>query len=262
MLKMIFLFCVLMLSLGFAWKSPSNPTTSNAAFRHRVNRDITIGSAAFLSLLLPNQIAYAEVLKEMIERSDVPFPVSMEGDWDVITKITLVEGDVNAAEAAWRGLGGTGDFKSLTERFKTRLIKEGENGRNTVVDRAYEMQSRIGTTGRVQESSSSNQIKYVRVESGDVKKEFSLRVWQRSIEQLDNGFGFKELVTINENGFERVAQVKRRYKPESVSGGGRISAWDGLEIVKTFRLLDGVIGDLPTSTIKSRIRMERAPTAI
>jgi len=251
-----------MFSLGFAWRSTSNPTTSNAAFRHRVNRDIAIGSTAFLSLLLPNQIASAEVLKEMIERKDVSFPISMEGDWDIITKITLVEGDANAAEAAWRGLGGTGDFKSLTERFKTRLIKEVGDGRNTVVDRAYEMQSRIGTTGRVQESSSPDQIKYIRVENGDAKKDFSLRVWQRSIEQLDNGVGFKELVAINENGFERVAQVKRRYKPESASGGGRINAWDGLEIVKTFRLLDGVIGDLPTSTIKSRIRMERAPTTI
>ena len=47
--------------------------------------------------------------------------------------------------------------------------------------------------------------------------------------------------------------MKQRYRPAADGG------YDGLEIFRTFRLLDGVAGDLPTSTTKTRIRLYRPP---
>lgn len=44
-----------------------------------------------------------------------------------------------------------------------------------------------------------------------------------------------------------------------MAGGDRPSngGIDGLEIVKTYRVFEGVVGDLPTSTCKTRMRLER-----
>jgi hypothetical protein len=212
--------------------------------------------ALFLTSL-PRPVV-ADTLKEELQATDVLFPSALKGDWHATRKITLVEGDAGMAEAAWRGLGGQGDFKALTERFPTRFVGQPGSGpmMGVVMDRGFETAARIGAAGgRVLqwEHERPNVLRYSGVAGAG---EVVVRVWQRSIEQLDGGFGFKELYTIDEGSgpgkFERVASIKRRYR---LSSGGI----DGLEIMKTFRLLDGVVGDLPTSTMKTRIRLDRLP---
>lgn len=242
------IYLLLIASAARTAQSWSSVRTPHEECRHKLTTIARAGVlASALSFPFP-QVSAAANLKEILERSDVDFPPELKGDWRTLRKITLVEGDAGMAEAVWRGFGGTGDFKALTETYTTRfmLVKD-----RVVVDRGLEIQSRIGEGGEIVGDWTPDRLKYTRGGKNEVEREVDIRVWQRSVEHLE-GVGYKELSSITNNGFERIAEVKRRYRPGS---GG---AWDGLEIIKTFRLLDGVVGDLPTSTIKSRIRLERA----
>jgi len=80
-----------------------------------------------------------------------------------------------------------------------------------------------------------------------------LAVVQRKVEALPEGFGFNELVRITEqNQLERCARVQRRYRMRDDA------VIEGLEIVKTYRVLDGIAGtEFPTSTTKSQLQMKR-----
>ena len=92
-----------------------------------------------------------------------------------------------------------------------------------------------------------------------------LAIIQRSVESSssssNDGFGFNELVRLTERQvpagipIQRCARVQRRYRTTTTEPGGGVVV-EGLEIVKTYRVLDGVAGiELPTSTTKSQIRM-------
>ena len=59
---------------------------------------------------------------------------------------------------------------------------------------------------------------------------------------------------------QKAARVQRRYRRSFDSSGNRVV--EGLEIVKTFRVLDGVAGlEMPTSTTKSQLRLIRPKEA-
>ena len=56
---------------------------------------------------------------------------------------------------------------------------------------------------------------------------------------------------------QRAVRVKRRYRRAlDEKSGGRIV--EGLEIMKTYRVLDGIAGvEMPTSTTESQIKLTR-----
>ena len=94
-----------------------------------------------------------------------------------------------------------------------------------------------------------------------------LRVVQRAVEApSDQGWGSNELVRITtstggllgQSGFEILyaVRVQRRWRRAEAATGERVV--EGLEIVKTYRVLDGVAGvEFPTSTTKSTLRLTR-----
>jgi hypothetical protein len=77
------------------------------------------------------------------------------------------------------------------------------------------------------------------------------------------GFGFSELsrATTAAGGLfgaqpvERAVRVQRRWRRAFANDGDRVV--EGLELVSTYRVLDGVAGALPTSTTKSQLRLTR-----
>ena len=72
----------------------------------------------------------------------------------------------------------------------------------------------------------------------------------------DQGFGFDELYRVDDGLVTRAIQVKRRYRRNFDPDGNRVV--EGLEIMKTFRVLDGVAGtEMPTSTTKSQLMLTR-----
>jgi len=185
------------------------------------------------------------------------------------------------AGIAWSCLGGSSEraFTSkLTEVYDTRFIEapssmlidatyefDGKILRGAILDRAYEMQQRAGvTTNDVDVSwdpTKGNILTYT-TEKGDP---IELAVVQRRVEKPTDvgGFGSDELYRIKSSAggvfgntaVYRAARVRRRYRRGYDEGTGK-RVVDGIEIVTTYRVLDGVAGvEMPTSTFKSRIRM-------
>jgi hypothetical protein len=223
--------------------------------------------AASVSEIFGPKPARADVLTQNLKSADVCYPQFFKGYWETTRKITLVEGDSSMAEAAWRGLGGTAEFKALTEQFRTRFV---ETPTGVILDRGYEMANRLtsknpGVGSKVVWDASHPDVlefsqSWSKLVSSDARH-VRIQVWQRRVEQLPVGLGLQELVIITNNQgptkFESAARIQRRFRL-AVDDQSNL---DGIEIVKTFRLLDGVISDLPTSTTKTRLRLERLPTS-
>jgi len=178
-----------------------------------------------------------------LRAEDVVFPLSMEGLWTCQRVVKSVEGDAFAAETVWRALGGQGKKITDPEQFSTRFIPLQNY---TVVDRSYEIKSRTGSDQVVWQQ--PNLLQYDKIQ---------LSVLRRIVEvPNDQGFGYQEFVAIQDGIFQRAAFVKRRYRRAYDESGNRVV--EGLEICKTFRVLDGVAGiEFPTSTTKSQITLSR-----
>ncbi|KAL3924161.1 MAG: hypothetical protein SGARI_006088, partial [Bacillariaceae sp.] len=155
----------------------------------------------------------------------------MEGLWSCNRVVTQVEGDSFQAELAFKALGGGTTLKAnQAESFQTRYIKSSLLGdAAVVVDRGFEMESRT----------KSSNVSW-RVEEPDTLQydKFRIAVVQRKVEvPSDQGFGFNELYRIDDGLVSRAVQVKRRYRRAFDDAGNRVV--EGLEIMKTFRVLDG-----------------------
>lgn len=202
---------------------------------------------------------------------DVLYPKSMEGPWLVERIVTSIEGDAFQAETAWRSLGGSGDFR-LKENYLTRYLPQSladgddvdvDAERFTILDRGYERQAR--NSGNISSSSSSQSSESSTAvwtpQNPEILKtdKVEIAVVQRKAETPnDEGWGYNELYRVTEGTlFQRAARVQRRYRRAfDEQTGNRII--EGLEIQKTFRVLDGIAGtEFPTSTTKSMIRMKR-----
>jgi hypothetical protein len=202
--------------------------------------------------------------------ADVVFPSSMEGVWTCQRAVTSVEGDLFMAETVWRSLGA-GNQKNVAkhpvETYSTRFVQSpiiAATSPFVVMDRGFELASRSKGLPSSTSSSSSvinNDNIVWKVEEPNqllsYDKRTRLDIVRRQVEiPTDEGFGFSELVRITDGPFVRAAQVKRRYRRAFDADGNRVV--QGLEIIKTFRVLDGVAGtDVPTATIKSTILMTR-----
>jgi hypothetical protein len=179
---------------------------------------------------------------------DVTYPLFMEGPWICQRMVTKVEGDSFQAEAAFQSLGGKGKLTfGRTEQFQTRYIESPVVGSAGVVaDRGFEMTSRSASSDVQWDVAEPNLLTHDKIK---------LRVVKRSVEiPGDQGFGFEELMRVDESFITRGVQIKRRYRRAFDEKGNKIV--QGLEIMSTFRVLDGIAGtELPTSTTKSTIRM-------
>ena len=213
--------------------------------------------------------------------ADVVYPPFLNGTWRCERVITDIGGDVGQAKGAWRLLGGYGDV-GQPESYSVRFIDTrdanpspivGLDGRTyfgVVLDRGYEFDQRAHGAQIQWSAASPNTLSYSRDEGGRGSAA-ELRVVQRSVElpQESNdgtrqlgGWGSDELYRVTTSTaitgeIYYCARVKRRWRRGVTEDGGRLV--EGLEIVKTYRVLDGVAGvEYPTSTTKSMIRLVRS----
>ena len=198
---------------------------------------------------------------------DVLYPKSMEGPWLVERVVTSMEGDAFQAETAWRSLGGSGDFRKK-ETYLTRYLPQGlvdidnvdpNAERFTILDRGFERQTRSSGSISSSQNIESTSVVWTTQKPDTLQTDkVEIAVVQRKAENpTDEGWGYDELYRVTEGTlFQRAARVKRRYRRAFDEEGNRII--EGLEIQKTFRVLDGIAGtEFPTSTTKSTIRMKR-----
>ena len=84
----------------------------------------------------------------------------------------------------------------------------------------------------------------------------------------DKGWGSNELLRITTAAgsvlgsfdIQYAARVQRRWRRGTTDSGARVV--EGLEIMKTYRVLDGIAGvEFPTSTTKSVVRLTRPQTS-
>jgi len=213
---------------------------------------------------------------------DILYPPSLNGTWVCERKVVSVEGDVNQAEGAWRLLGGTtgGDFQKSEEKYYVRFVDlrratdgiiglDGKKYYGDVFDRGYEIEERTGGTVPTVvdwDPRAPNTLKYKK--SDDNSPATELKVVQRTVEPQNNKgslVGSNELIRVTTKtsalfgssfDFTSAARVQRRWRRSTTDEGDRVV--EGLEIIKTYRVLDGIAGiEFPTSTIKSTIRLTR-----
>ena len=217
----------------------------------------------------------ADVLSEAPSILDVAFPPSLIGLWQCERCVVSCEGDASQAAGAWFDLGGRSAalFTSREpEIFLTRFVAspsgaETDGGVATVLDRSFEVSNRISNAINVTwDVTSPNTLLFERGDgSGGGLGPTELTVVQRKVElPSDKGFGFDELIRVSSRAgglfgdqqLIRAARVKRRYRRAYDENGERVV--EGLEVMKTYRVLDGVAGvELPTSTTKSTLRLTR-----
>jgi hypothetical protein len=203
-----------------------------------------------------------------LKQPDAFFPVSMVGFWDCERTIRSVEGDTQQAERVWQVLGGSKlrDLKpGITEVYTTHLILSPytENkviANYTVVDRAYEYANRSSTQleNIVWTVNQPNSLQVLRPSGNRLQLDV---VWRIVELPNDQGWGNQEFWKVSETNSPailRAALVKRRFRRNFDEKGRRVV--EGLEVVQTFRVLDGIAGtEFPTSTVKSILRYTRPP---
>ncbi len=209
--------------------------------------------------------------------SEVYYPSSMvDTKWRVQRVVTSVEGNLEQSALAWKLLGGSDEraFTSkLTEVYEADFIAapegmkdatytfEGKTLQSAILDRSLELSNRIGIDkGSILLDAPNNSIEYTR---NNNEGPVNLTVVSRKIEPpTESGFGSDEVYRILSSAggifagsnVYRCARVRRRFRRGfDESTGKRIL--DGLEIVTTHRVMDGVAGiERPTSTCKTRLR--------
>jgi len=209
--------------------------------------------------------------------SEVYYASSMtDTKWRVQRVVTSVEGNLEQSALAWKLLGGSDEkaFTSkLTEVYEADFIAapegmkdatytfEGKTLQSAILDRSLELSSRIGIDkGSIQLDTLNNSFEYTR---NNNEGPVNLTVVSRKIEPpTESGFGSDEVYRILSSAggifagtnVYRCARVRRRFRRGfDESTGKRIL--DGIEIVTTHRVMDGVAGiEMPTSTCKTRLR--------
>ena len=228
----------------------------------------------------------ADILSERPTVPDMVYPPLMNGSWTCRRIVNSIEGDLLQAEGAWRLLGGSGDFRqpeSYIMRFldvrtigSTQYVTglDGQRYYGVVLDRGRELNSRMRGATVTWGATEPNALSYQRNEGGR-RGAADLAVIQRSIEvdgaaSMGQGWGSNELVRITTRAsplgdgalglgaFEvnYATRVQRRWRRSTTDLGE--PCIEGLEIMKTYRVLDGVAGvEIPTSTTKSILRLTR-----
>ena len=237
--------------------SPTHETNRRSFFKLS---PLLISSPVVASASLPPASRDVEVgggydllsVKRGAAEGDVIYPESIEGVWNCDRFVARVEGDTFQASEAYRCLGGRLNplQDGSAEKFETRFIRSPIIATpGVVVDRGFEISSRAKTKDVQWAVEDPNFLGF--------ENKVKLIVVKRTVEvPSDKGFGFDELLRVEDGIITRAVQVKRRYRRSFDDQGNRVV--EGLEIMKTFRVLDGIAGtELPTSTVKSQIRLLR-----
>jgi len=158
--------------------------------------------------------------------------------------------------------------ESASVIVKNEYVFDNEILKGVILNRGLEMESRTKSNNVIWNVESPDTLRYERdaPSSSSSLSTVEVVVVQRKVEMpSDKGFGFDELYRITssaggifgENKVQRAVRVKRRYRRAlDEKSGGRIV--EGLEIMKTYRVLDGIAGvEMPTSTTKSQIKLTR-----
>ncbi|KAL3943656.1 MAG: hypothetical protein SGBAC_002276 [Bacillariaceae sp.] len=228
---------------------------------------------------------------------DVLYPPSMEGLWVCSRMPTSVEGDLFQAQEVWKALGGSLSLALTSssnkgaptnpnkpETYLTRFLKpvQPEMQAFVVNDRGFELLQRRKQQEelitKVTWTADQPNVVMYSINNNNSDKFRTLTVKSRTVEvpsETQAGFGFNELISIeddrdgglaslagngNGNKIVRAAQIKRRFRRSYDEQGNRVV--EGLEIIKTYRVLDGIAGtEFPTSTVKSQLRFVRPPSA-
>ena len=174
----------------------------------RVPRRVAIATTA-AALSSPGPAALA------IEQQ-VLFPVSWTGRWIVERKLESVEGDAVAAEAAWRAVGGNGEFVvGHIEEYENAFLPQ-EREQATIAD----MQTELATRSTAAVHWSGDSIRYKRrVDTGWTE----LRLLAvTSLRTLSN-YGSLELWAVARESDRRgrgqlLVEVSRSFKPVNDQG--------------------------------------------
>lgn len=208
--------------------------------------------------------------------NNLVFPGSFAGRYACQRTIMSIEGDVYQAQSAWRGLGANPGHAVFAvgqapEVYETQLIPIHDGTSNyAVVDRQFEWTSRSTSSSSSSAaasptlSSSSVQWNPQTPNTAQIGSTISWAIIQRSVilPNLDQGMvaGGQELVRIRDGtgplvATTRAVQIKTRVRP---APPGAPHDLEGLELVKTYRVLDGIAGtEFPTSTTKSLLKWKR-----
>ena len=196
-----------------------------------------------------------------IGTTDVLFPPSLEGVWLCQRKVTLAEGDLFQAQQVWNAFSGTITADLRKQPYESYLVQftPTSDGTYTCLDRGMEVESRSQKQARdVHWDAARNTLAY---SSGPLQAVEWTVVDRKADLPSDEGFGgSNELFRISTgNGLSattRAARVQRRFRRAYDDKGNRVV--EGLEIVKTYRVLDGIAGvEMPTATVKSQLRLVR-----
>ena len=214
----------------------------------------------------------ADVLTQKPSVADVAYPPSLLGYWRVERQVVSVEGDAGQAQGAWLDLGGGADFRA-TEVFYTRFVPSPKLDGALVADRGFEIDSRLAGATVGWQAAAPDALSYVRRVGGSAQiqgEPTELAVVERSSDLSDAGFGFNELVRVSSAAgglfggaqLVKAARVKRKFR-RAYADDGTSRQIEGLEIMTTYRCLDGVCGvEMPTSTTKSTLRLTRPTVAM
>lgn len=236
--------------------TPSLTTTSPPT------RTVDVGVGGF-DLLSPSS-------PTRLSQPDAFFPASMQGLWSCQRVVTDLQGDTFQARQVAKALGcAAADTLSVgtQESYPMRFVpsppytdqdkaKHNYLAGYAILDRAAEYAARSGVA--------SSDISW---QSGDnlhlLDHSLQLDVVWRTVElPSDKGFGSQELIkiTTQRGGTPlRAALIKRRFVRQFDEQNNRLVL--GLEVVQTFRVLDGVAGtEYPTSMVRSQLRLQRPTT--
>ncbi len=250
------------------------PKVSNAVITNRISQGIPVqGIGGSYTRVEGVGSGFDIRTSTTVKGQDVIYPSSLVGLWNCRRVVTSVEGDSGQAKLAWGNLGGRGSIEDI-ESFDTRFLLppdeinvgnsytfEGRALKGVVLDRGFEIESR-NECKAIWNLETPDLLSYV---SDDSPSGVEIVVVQRKIElPSEKGFGFNELYRITssaggifgESKVQRAVRVQRRYRRALDDEGNRVV--EGLEIMKTFRVLDGVAGtEMPTSTTKSSMKLRR-----
>ena len=232
----------------------------------------TFGSVAGYAPRIEGLGGGADVLTQKPSVADVAYPPSLLGYWRVERQVVSVEGDAGQAQGAWLDLGGGADFRA-SEVFYTRFVPSPKLDGALVADRGFEIDSRLAGATVGWQAAAPDALSYVRRVGGSAQiqgEPTELAVVERSSDLSDAGFGFNELVRVSSAAgglfggaqLVKAARVKRKFR-RAYADDGTSRQIEGLEIMTTYRCLDGVCGvEMPTSTTKSTLRLTRPTVAM
>ena len=271
---MFFVVVILSLQNALAFAFNPNPNGALSDFSRRDTLNFISSSVVTSSFVtdlprVPEVGQGTDIMSNSDAYSDAVYPKSLKGLWEVEKTVVSSEGDVGQAETAWFLLGGAKEaFKSKRgETYETLYVDptsssssysyevDGESVVGVVLDRGFELKSRADTSIEdvSYDSSDFNHLTYHRQ-----KQTISIDTVQRQVLLPDSkGWGSNELLRITTPSPQlyRAVKVSRRYR-RSYEGEERVI--EGIEIVKTYRVMDGIAGtEYPTSTTKSTLKLRR-----